>query len=668
MKIRLSLIQQVILGFSVLILLLFALSGFSYLSNSNLSIRMNYSAKTLSQLLDNTNSLLLDVQDANRAMMQHANSSDASIRTDLRLKFAAAVADYFNTANSLAKQFAEFPEQADTLAKINALGNSIFVLSEEHLGIQDSRILARTKALEELEIFNSNWLFFGQDMADIEQAAERAGVTSAVWDIQFITKQAEGANIYLQQALAVLEPERLQTISTDLNRANQAIKDKLARAIATFPSRSADLTDFTGILLRAIGSDEGLFKRHQLFVKLNSDSSALLENIATLTNQAIDQLNHLVAEIRLINNSAIEEAQESVEASNYIGVAVTLTALIIALTIGTATVRAIRIPLVAVMFTLDKLANGDLSTRISTTFQSELGQVAKHINNLSDQLSQLIAEVQTSANTISELSYHSLEVSQQTNSDVRAQKEQTASVSSAVTEMEAAVNEVGTNAERTSNEVSKVTAAAHLNILAMQENVLFINGLKSSLDQAARVISELSTESHEIGKILTVIQGISEQTNLLALNAAIEAARAGDQGRGFAVVADEVRSLANRSQQSADQIRTMIDKLQTKATQAVNIVAANVTQADQSVSKTEATHVSLGAMVTSLEVINDMSRSTATASEQQSAVAKEVSKNIVQISDMAENISHGAASAAKNSESLNDLSKQQSELIKRFKL
>jgi methyl-accepting chemotaxis protein len=276
--------------------------------------------------------------------------------------------------------------------------------------------------------------------------------------------------------------------------------------------------------------------------------------------------------------------------------------------------------------------------------------------------------VQTSANTISELSYHSLDVSQQTNSDVSAQKEQTASVSSAVTEMEAAVNEVATNAETTSNEVSKVTAAAHQNILAMKENVQFINGLKGSLDQAASVINELSTESHEIGKILTVIQGISEQTNLLALNAAIEAARAGDQGRGFAVVADEVRSLANRSQQSADQIRTMIDKLQSKASQAVNIVAANVTQADESVSKTEATHISLAAMVTSLEVINDMSRSTATASEQQSAVAKEVSKNIVQISDMAENISLGAASAAKNSESLNELSKQQSELIKRFKL
>ena len=668
MKIRLSLIQQVILGFSVLILLLFALSGFSYLSNNNLSMRMSYSAKTLSQLLDNTNSLLLDVQDANRAMMQHANSGEASTRSNLRLKFAAAVADYFSTASALESQFVDFPEQAETLSAITELANSIFVLSEEHLGIQDMRILARTKALEELENFNSNWLFFDQDMADIEKSAERAELTNAVWDIQFITKQAQGANIYLQQALAVLEPERLQSVSTDLNRANQAIKDKLARTIEAFPSRADDLTEITGILVRAIESDEGLFKRHQLFVKLNSDSSALLGNIAELTNEAIDQLNNLVAEIRLINNRAIEEAQQSVEASNFIGIAVSLSALVIALTIGTATVRAIRIPLVAIMFTLDKLANGDLSTRISTTFQSEMGQVAKHINNLSDQLSQLIGEVQTSANTISELSYHSLDVSQQTNRDVSAQKEQTASVSSAVTEMEVAVNEVATNAETTSNEVSKVTAAAHQNILAMQENVQFINGLKGSLDRAANVISELSTESHEIGKILTVIQSISEQTNLLALNAAIEAARAGDQGRGFAVVADEVRSLANRSQQSADQIRTMIDKLQSKATQAVDIVAANVTQADESVSKTEATHISLAAMVTSLEVINDMSRSTATASEQQSAVAKEVSKNIVQISDMAENISLGAASAAKNSESLNELSKQQSELIKRFKL
>ena len=71
--------------------------------------------------------------------------------------------------------------------------------------------------------------------------------------------------------------------------------------------------------------------------------------------------------------------------------------------------------------------------------------------------------------------------------------------------------------------------------------------IKQSFDNTTPAITSLSTQSKEIGDILSVIRGIADQTNLLALNADIEVARAGEQGRGFAVVADEVRQLAART-------------------------------------------------------------------------------------------------------------------------
>ncbi|HAO25650.1 MAG TPA: methyl-accepting chemotaxis protein, partial [Methylophaga sp.] len=48
--------------------------------------------------------------------------------------------------------------------------------------------------------------------------------------------------------------------------------------------------------------------------------------------------------------------------------------------------------------------------------------------------------------------------------------------------------------------------------------------LATKVEEAARVIDELSEDSKKIGTVVQVIADITEQTNLLALNAAIEAA------------------------------------------------------------------------------------------------------------------------------------------------
>ncbi|UCR83251.1 methyl-accepting chemotaxis protein [Pseudomonas chlororaphis] len=408
-------------------------------------------------------------------------------------------------------------------------------------------------------------------------------------------------------------------------------------------------------------------KGRDAFVAAGADPAAGDAAVKGVDRAASEQMSELVSELRKQGSEQSRDISAGAQRTVWIGLLVMLASgLLIGLLSLWLVNRSLVEPIRQLIDYVAQLSRGRIAEPVASSRQDELGKLAVAANTLRDFLAETFSRLQRSGSDLDSASGELNAIATLMSRGTNDQFNRTDQVATAMNEMSATAQEVARHAADAARAADDADQSAQQGEQVMQGTIHTITLMRGEIANTAEVIRRLEADSGRIGKVLEVIRGIAEQTNLLALNAAIEAARAGEAGRGFAVVADEVRSLAQRTAASIIEINQIIQSVQTGALDAAHAIESGQARSDASVEQVTQAGAMLERITEAVEAIRDMNRQIATAAEEQTSVAEDISRNLTEITSIASTNLDNVQRTERASQNLHELSGQLNEVTARL--
>ncbi|GGE82294.1 methyl-accepting chemotaxis protein [Priestia taiwanensis] len=348
------------------------------------------------------------------------------------------------------------------------------------------------------------------------------------------------------------------------------------------------------------------------------------------------------------------------------------------------------------IYLLQEISKGDLSTEIHVDSNTEFGKMKSALKSSVENFASMIGAIKEKSLTIDQESTNLHQISDEMKSScenvtasiqdiakgTNVHAEEASHVTSLLNEFNEKLVAMSSDIREIGENTYAIHSVAHESDREMKQVVQSVEHVNESFAHLVTMTANVGESLQEVTNITSLINTIADQTNLLALNAAIESARAGEAGKGFAVVANEVRKLAEQSRNSSQQITELISKVMQESDKMVE----NTHQVNEELQKqkkdinvaiqsfqgitqeVERINPKIEAIRESSQFINQQKDTILAQMESSAAMAEETSASSEEIASASEEMYASSDQVSTTSRQLKAVTEEMVEEMKKFKL